>query len=344
MSSVQNGKLAPAAIAGFLLLVAASTLPSTAHGGQTSREDGTRTVSDLNLVSRASLAARWILGPQAFKDIVPLYGYEFMDVCPLLPDYSRQPSRSVAHALTTQKQPNLSEPAAVSGNLSKLMKRRLMRLGGNVKTSPAGDGLPMPRADTKKLHDDPEKKLLMLSRDVKQLDGASNASKRLVEERLLKRSDEPKKLLVGLKRSGGTKGLPAEERARLLKLSERLTELWERRLKLSDDTNHMAAVRQELLKKKSGEGAKWNARTLWKSYDAPAGAAASSVEELIGSGGPIALVTAKFNDPTVWTAQDIDGGKLISLCNERSRPDTGAFVATEYPVNRLNVARIFLQD
>lgn len=334
MSSVQNGKLAPAIIAGFLLLVAASTLPSTAHGGQTSVEDGTRTVSDLNLVSRASLAARWILGPQAFKDIVPLYGYEFMDVCPLLPDYSRQPSRSLAHALTTQKQPNLSELAAVSGNLSKLMEQRLMPLGGNVKTSPAGDGLPMPRADAKKLRDDHAKKLLMLSRDVKQLHGASNASKGLVEGRLLKRSDETEKLLIGPKRSGGTEGLPAEERARLLKLSERLTELRERRLKLSDDTNHV----------KSGEGTKWNARTLWKHYDAPAGAAASSVEELIGSGGPIALVTAKFNDPTVWTAQDIDGGKLISLCNERSRPDTGAFVATEYPVNRLNVARIFLQD
>ena len=73
---------AVAAIVSFLLFVAGTLTPSAAYGGQ-SRADSTRTVSALNATTRATLIARWILGPQAFRDVVPLYAYDLMDVCPL---------------------------------------------------------------------------------------------------------------------------------------------------------------------------------------------------------------------------------------------------------------------
>lgn len=84
MTSAQNGKSAldVAAIVSFLLFVAGILTPSAAYSEQ-SRADSTRTVSALNVTTRAALMARWLLGPQAFRDVVPLYAYDLVDVCPL---------------------------------------------------------------------------------------------------------------------------------------------------------------------------------------------------------------------------------------------------------------------
>ena len=105
MTSAQNGPLAPVVvvIVSFLFLAAGVLTPGAAYSEQP-RENGTRTVSPLNTTTRATLIARWILGPQAFRNVVPLYAYDLVDVCPLFP----VDAKALPNAKTSRKDPKES--------------------------------------------------------------------------------------------------------------------------------------------------------------------------------------------------------------------------------------------